>query len=96
MPRYIDVDALEKEMLFWCDTYNYGGLTKDNIREIIKNFPAADVVERKSGKWLVIRSEPYVTFEKCKCSECGVVEYFNIGWKKFNYCPNCGAEMERE
>lgn len=45
MPRYIDADALEKEMLFWSDTYGYGGLTKDNIREIIKSSPTADVAE---------------------------------------------------
>lgn len=50
--------------------------------------------ERKRGKWIVIMNEPNITFDECKCSECGVVEYFNKGWKKFNFCPNCGAEME--
>ena len=57
---------------------------------------APDVVERKVGKWIVIMDEQTITFDECKCSECGVVEYFNKGWKKFNYCPNCGCLMKGE
>lgn len=51
----------------------------------------------KHGKWIVIpqRCENQ-TFDECKCSVCGVVEYFNAGWEKFNYCPSCGAMMDKE
>ena len=65
--------------------------------DIIKALPSVQP-EQKRGKWIVIMNEPNITFDECKCSECGVVEYFNKGWKKFNYCPNCGAimDMERE
>lgn len=52
--------------------------------------------DRKVGEWIVIMDEPTITFDECKCSECGVVEYFNKGWKKFNYCPNCGSLMKGE
>ena len=48
MSRLIDSEATEKEMLFWADTYGYGGLTKDNIREILrdsKKTPTVDAVE---------------------------------------------------
>lgn len=55
--RLIDAEATEKEMLFWADTYGYGGLTKDNIREILrdtKKTPTVDAVEVircKDCKW---------------------------------------------
>ena len=46
--RLIDSETTEKEMLFWADVYGYGGLTKDNIREILrddKKTPTVDAVE---------------------------------------------------
>ncbi len=60
---------------------------------VLDAVPTIDPV--KHGKWIVIpqRCENQ-TFDECKCSVCGTVEYFNSGWKKFIYCPNCGARME--
>ena len=55
--------------------------------------PLLEAQERKRGKWIVMNDE-YV--DACKCSECGCIEYFNKGWKRFNFCPNCGAEIEEE
>lgn len=52
--------------------------------------------ERKHGEWVGVMTEAWCTFDECKCSVCGVVEYFNKGWKKFSYCPNCGAKMREE
>ena len=49
-------------------------------------------LERGRAKWRLLRDNK--TFTECKCSNCGAVEYFNHGWKLYNYCPNCGAEME--
>ena len=52
-----------------------------------------DVVERKRGKWKTAFLDhesfgvrPTVVF----CSECHLVGYWET-----NFCPNCGAEMER-
>ena len=68
--------------------YGYGKFAQD----IIKRIPAANVVERKTGKWEEY-GEPnaHGKFEigYHKCNLCGA-----IGIKEFNYCPNCGAEME--
>lgn len=48
--------------------------------------PAADVVERKTGKWIYEPTEPL----GYKCSIC------EKGSCRFNYCPNCGADMRGE
>lgn len=61
-------------------------------RAIIESVPTIDSV--KHGKWVDFMTEEWCTFDECKCSVCGVVEYFNKGWKKFSYCPNCGARMD--
>lgn len=62
----------------------------------IKGLPTIDAVPVKHGAWVDVMNEEWCTFDECKCSECGVVEYFNKGWKKYNYCPNCGAKMDGE
>lgn len=50
--------------------------------------------ERKQGEWEVEeQNEDWKTFDTCRCSECGAIEYFNKGWKKFSYCPSCGADL---
>lgn len=101
MARYIDADALREKMFheaFEKDSqdqkWDSGCWIRYHMFEnAVDSIPTADVVERKRGKWIVIMNESNITFDECKCSECGVVEYFNKGWKKFKFCPNCGAEM---
>lgn len=55
----------------------------------IKDLPSADVVERKSGKWIKettigLGVEHYHGW---RCSECGEHCY-----PKSNFCPNCGSD----
>ena len=93
MPRYIDADAVKQLILtdgLYCDNQE----DKEYSASLIDEIPTADVVERRKGDWIVIMNEPTITFDECICSECGTVEYFNKGWKKFNFCPNCGAQMD--
>lgn len=57
------------------------------LQEEIKLIPAADVVERKKGKWIHFsRSD--------ECSVCGydTGKYEAPTW----FCPNCGADMRGE
>lgn len=78
------------------DEWHMHKLEKVVSVEDIVGLPAADVVERKKGKWVAMPREDYQTFDECVCSECNTVEYFNVGWKWFNFCPNCGADMRGE
>lgn len=85
--------------------YRFCSLTDDHASSIqwetekarMPNCPLEEVptIEPKKGKWITLPPQFInITFDECKCSECGVVEYFNAGWKKFNFCPNCGARMD--
>lgn len=58
----------------------------------IKEQPADDVAPVVHGRW--IEDHDYL-----KCPKCGVMvewdfTFFDIG--NWNYCPNCGAKMDRE
>lgn len=61
----------------------------------VKDLPSAQP-ERKKGKWVLIgsrlESRPYA------CSECNYAFQVDtvMGKTAWNYCPNCGAEMEGE
>ena len=56
------------------------------VENYIKSIPAADVIERKTGKWEIIDEvEP----RRYGCSNCK-----RMVWHTENFCPNCGAEME--
>lgn len=89
--RLIDADALKGKIYEeW-----FSGYPADIFVGYIEDAPTIDPV--KHGKWIVIpqRCESQ-TFDECKCSVCGTAEYFNSGWKKFVYCPTCGARMETD
>lgn len=92
MSRLIDADAigLNDFEIIMCD-----GDYKEALKMLLNKIETAPTVEeRKVGKWIEKLKEEYQTFCECVCSNCGVVEYFNNGWKRFNYCPVCGAKME--
>lgn len=53
---------------------------------IIKNQSTANVQEVRHGKWMKSNNER-------KCSLCGYFYFTNT--KSFNYCPYCGAKMDK-
>ena len=57
----------------------------DDVYKAIDAVPAADVVERKKGKWLETDSHEPCWF---KCDQCGRLHDFLD-----SYCPNCGCSM---
>lgn len=86
--------------------YEYGtewGFSRDSIKNIIRNYPPADVAPVKHGKWLNF----YNDFSVAECSECAECfevspdqdpekEFFEAFKEFYNYCPNCGAKMDLE
>ena len=105
--RIVDIEpmilALEKEKArddcrgFWYSTVC-------SIVRLAESLPEIDATERKKGKWINNHSEHRHTF---KCSVCG--EYLKPkcviydskthvlldNSMKWDFCPNCGAEMEQ-
>jgi hypothetical protein len=48
--------------------------------------------ERKTGRWIQLTCD---SAEWWYCSECNEKVQMNP-WMKYNYCPNCGADMRGE
>ena len=105
MPRYIDAEIVKKIILeegLYCDTESDKRYSASKIDEI----PTADVVERKTGKWITMSDADGVYWS---CSECGEdiprIAHYNPQFDLFprletidktNFCPHCGARMEIE
>lgn len=66
--------------------------TKNAIRKIAATIPAADVRPVARGEWEV-KSQKIrgYSIDFYKCSVCG-----NEPDDKYNFCPNCGADMREE
>ena len=107
MARYIDADKLKPKTEWWREMDDYDH-EREYCRSYyplseIENAPTEDVAPIVRGKWIF--REITETIEKgvmeCKCSVCGFGENtFNGGLIPFflrdcNYCPNCGAKMEK-
>ena len=103
MQRLIDADALKYEPLPKGDrnyrTYNLDDAYDDGYDDAftdIRNAPTIDAVPVRHGKW--IDKGLYANRRAChewQCSECGehVIE---VDASLCNYCPNCGARMDKE
>lgn len=101
MARLIDSDEFIKELSQLCA---YAGWDERDIHFSLSDIacnlemmPVFNVVldfqakTPKHGHWIEVDTQ---CIDETKCSNCGVVEYFDKGWKRFNYCPNCGAKMD--
>ena len=63
----------------------------------LQNLPAADVAEVRHGRWMTTDAYPHHLY----CSVCYMTYAKNAKWVNeldlpTNYCPNCGARMEKE
>lgn len=87
--RYIDADKFIEYLGF----ENTEEERDENVGEAVTledfdNQITEDVQEIKHGKWECLESE----IGLYSCSECG----HNILRAKCNFCPNCGAKMDKE
>ena len=99
MSRYIDVELL--------DPYEFYNCTPYQAMEIINEVPTADVVEVRHGEWVVdayngdeIVRIPYIVHQHDEpyCSLCGTYALLDgkEDYVPSNFCPRCGAKMDRE
>lgn len=58
--------------------------------------PAADVAPVKHGKWIEYQIPHYFKCSECKCTVPYVKAVLIDGKRKYNYCPACGAKMDKE
>lgn len=84
MAEYIDrneIIKLLKEDEEGCDC---------ELMVLLCDFPAADVAPVKHGTWLQKNANIF------ECSECEY-SFDHEGYLPFfNYCPSCGAEMDKD
>ena len=80
MAEYIEREALKAE-------FEEDGHLSAYIEEMIDSIPAADVREVERGKW---EDDGYGWV---RCSICRGAIAVARGGNRFNYCPNCGADM---
>ena len=66
---------------------HWDGHTDEDVERLL-SIPAADVATVRHGRW---ESHQMGRWIYAKCSECGTVHDV-----KSNFCPNCGAKMDKE
>lgn len=85
MPEYIEREALLKKLkerdLCLC-------VSESDINDV----PSADVAPVKHGRW------SWDTGDIWMCSECGTKNHIKevMGRPDYDYCPVCGAKMDKE
>ena len=63
-------------------------LTSADVESIVSEIPAADVCPVVRGRWI---EKPYLLGTTNVCSVCGA--NYGMPHGKYNFCPNCGADM---
>ena len=93
MPEYIEREAVKKalhdnttEMEQSIAYSSNVGVPEEDIEYVIDEIPAADVVEVVHGYWEEVIGD-------IRCSVCKISQ---DNGHKHNYCPECGAKMDRK
>ena len=98
MKEYIERTAVEKFIEDGLNNpYKNKAFGHDAIEIMaeVHYMPAADVAEVKHGRWILER-EPDGTPYCFHCSVCDN-DFHHIGiMTAIDYCPNCGARMDKE
>ena len=72
------------------DYYHHSTKTQHMaLKEALDRVPAANVVERKTGKWIDYTEDGFV-----ECPFCQSATNCDGEISELHYCFNCGAELE--
>lgn len=85
--RQAVIDAIEHAngIVYWNQTL------MESLVSVVKSVPTIDPV--KHGKWHYTTTDIQGLSMRV-CSECGFQYPFAL--QKFNYCPTCGARMDKQ
>lgn len=100
-------DALNFEMEIEADPEEIQAITKGMAlyADYIKSIPAAEVVERKRGKWECVTvtdisdrmNLPFASISSMRCNQCNryhnEVYHYGIPTEMARFCSFCGAWM---
>ena len=89
--RLIDANALIAFAEFDASIIYPDEHTAKDILLMVKTAPIVDAVEVVHGRWLDGGETLFGTQKNYICSNC----HTHTGIVKFNYCPNCGAKMDK-
>lgn len=96
MDKYINLDDLITQLAN-CENQKFLP-TSCSMIKFIENFPIADVVEVRHGRWNLNRKLIFLgdDFGHWRCSECGCEATFGNrrDIERYRYCSNCGAKMD--
>lgn len=95
MARYIDADNAIKEIRGLAEKHHSNGeyeFANGVLKAItrITSQPIAEVKEVVFGKWKI---EKKSKFNYDKCSICGFNKPSFLEFRKYDFCPHCGANM---
>lgn len=87
-------DYISREAAIECAKHAYAkGLEP---AQYIEEIPAADVEPVRHGRWVEHKPGEQHRLNACiECSKCNIWFWYDC-FAKTNYCPNCGAKMERD
>ena len=91
MAKYIDLKsaiALAKDIIVPTKNgydYRHRCIDPQDLEEL----PAADVVERKTGRWISYIEDGYL-----ECPFCGAATNCDGDESELHFCFSCGAELE--
>lgn len=90
-------ELIDRKQIRYCWTIDADGEEHDGVtlQSIIDKMPIVDAVEVKHGEW-VEHTEIGTMNNRLKCSVCNwETVFFVMGKREYNYCPNCGAKMDK-
>ena len=90
MPRYFEERQIVKAIDRHMQDGNGFDILDEDITVILEGIKAADVRENVRGEWVKGGEQPYFRkhFDIVVCSKCN-----KRGEHRWNFCPNCGADM---
>jgi hypothetical protein len=102
MGEYIEREAVMQAFSNYVWNSNHSDLVPapqwNHAVDIVRDYPAADVVPVRHGRWIdmgdfISCSECNATRMKEFLCDYGVARRLDV---RTNYCPNCGAKMDKD